>query len=134
MLTGPVTPVAGVKLSVPFGLIVTVPWAGVVSTALATVSVSLSSSLSLPNTLILLIVVLIGVLAMSSNATGASLTSVVTSTLTVALTGVVPSVTVTATGGKSPPALTKVTPAAVKVTCPLIRLIAYTPPGLLVRL
>ena len=47
---------------------------------------------------------------------GASLTSVVAGTLTVALVGVVPSVTVTATGGKSLPALTKAAPAAVKLT------------------
>ena len=46
-------------------------------------------------------------LRLVSASSGASLTSLVTGTLTLPATGVVPSVTVTSTGGRSPPALTR---------------------------
>ena len=77
MLTGPVTPLAGVKLIVPSGLTLTLPLVGL-TTGLLTLSCALvlSGSVSLPFTLILLIGVLSGVVAVSATATGASLVPV----------------------------------------------------------
>ena len=80
MTTGPVTLLAGVKFSVPSVLTVTVPCAGLFSVALVTVRLSPSTSLSFASTGMFVSGVLIGVLAMSSPATGASLTA---ATLTV---------------------------------------------------
>ena len=78
MVTGPLTPGAGKKLSVPSPLSVTEPWAGLASTGALTVSCAgvLSTSVSLALTLKLSSGVLIGVLGLSSTATGASLVPV----------------------------------------------------------
>ena len=78
---------AGVKFSVPSALMLTVPCAGLFSVAAVTVRPSPSTSLSLASTGMLVSGVLIGVLAMSSPATGASLTA---PTLTVTVTVEVP--------------------------------------------
>jgi hypothetical protein len=81
--TGPVTLAAGVKFSVPLGLTVTVPSAGS-TVAPVRVSASPSTSVSLASTGMPDSGVLIGVLATSSVATGASLTAP-TLTVTVAV-------------------------------------------------
>ena len=83
MTAGPLKFSAGVKLSVPSGLTVTVPWAAL-TLAAVTVSGSPSTSLSLPSTAMLATGVLTGVLATSPAAAGASLTAV-TVRLTVAV-------------------------------------------------
>ena len=75
MTTAPVTLFAGVKFSVPSALTVTVPCAGLFSVALVTARLSPSTSLSLASTGMLESGVLIGVLAMSFPATGASFTA-----------------------------------------------------------
>ena len=81
MTTLPVVVAAGTKLSVPFGLTVTVPSAGLASVAAVTVNVSLvSGSTSLASTTMLLSAIPMAVLAMSVFAIGASLVPV---TLTV---------------------------------------------------
>ncbi len=80
------------KLSVPSGLTVSVPCAGLSSVAPVTVSVSPSTSVSLPSTA-KVTGVLIGVDARSSAATGASLTGV-TFSVSVAVEVSEPSVSV----------------------------------------
>ena len=83
MTTAPVTLAAGVKFSVPSALTVTVPCAGSFSVAPVTVNGSPSTSLSFASTGMFASGTLIGVLAMSLPATGASLTA---PTLTVTVT------------------------------------------------
>ena len=87
MATGPVTFAAGLKFSVPSALMLTVPCAGLLRLALVTVRLSPSTSLSLASTGMLASGVLIGVLAMSLPATGASFTA---PTFTVTVTVEVP--------------------------------------------
>ena len=76
--TGPLRFVAGVYLSVPSGLTVTLPCSGFSSRAPVTrrLSAGRSASVSLPSTLIDSTGVLIAVAAVSSTATGASFTGV----------------------------------------------------------
>ena len=83
---------AGVKLSVPSGLMVTLPCAGLASTAPVTVSGSPSTSRSLASTATVT-GVLIAVPAVSLTATGASFTGVIEK-LSVAVDEALPSLTV----------------------------------------
>ena len=89
--TGPLTLLAGVKASVPFGLIETLPSTGLTRLATVTLSVPPSRSRSLPNTSMLASGVLIGVDALSFKAIGASLVPVMVTVTTCA----VPSIEVT---------------------------------------
>ena len=66
---------AGVKVSVPFALSTTLPWAGFTTTGLPTVSGSPSASVSFAST-VTVTGALIGVDARSWPATGASFTGV----------------------------------------------------------
>ena len=92
MSTGPATFELGVKLRVPFGLTLTVPCAGLASTAPVTVIASPSASRSLPSTATVT-GVLIGVAPVSSRASGASFTGV-TLSVSVAVDVALPSVAV----------------------------------------
>ena len=83
---------AGVNVSVPFGLSTTLPWLGLATTGLLTVSVSPSTSVSLASTATVM-GALMGVEARSLFATGASLTGVIES-VSVAACVTVPSVNV----------------------------------------
>ena len=94
IVTGPLTPDAGVKLMVPSGFTLTVPSAGL-TVAPVTLSGSPSGSLSLPSTLMLLTGVSYGVLALSGLATGASLTAVTSLMCTVATDETAPALSVT---------------------------------------
>ena len=100
-----------------------VPWAGVGPEIM--VKLAIVPSISVPaNGTATAAPSSVGAAVVAGVAIGTLARSVVTGTLTVPLTGVVPSVTVTATGGKSPPAFTKAAPAAVSVTTPVVGLMA----------